>query len=286
MKTLTPSGVQDLLPNQTKIYRGLLDTIQSVFSRYDFNLVRTPSLEYIETLAPGLPEQLLKKAVTFQDPSGQQLVLRPDHTTPIARMVATRPELEFPQKLSYQNNIFRKESRLLDQDLEMFQAGIEYIGGSGPEADARVIEICIETIKALGYKNFIIDIGHKRFIDELDPIRKKALLEEDLVTFGSIPLRGKKDVIKGDSDLEKIYTILEEKGLDSYIFFNKGLAKDSGYYTGIVFECSIEGIRHKVATGGRYDDLMGRFGRPAPAVGFAIQVNYCYQDKVKGKSND
>ena len=67
-------------------------------------------------------------------------------------------------------------------------------------------------------------------------------------------------------------TGLEQRGLADRVIFDLGLVRDLGYYTGAIFEVYDPALGHVIGGGGRYDDLLGRFGRPLPACGFALFV--------------
>ena len=66
--------------------------------------------------------------------------------------------------------------------------------------------------------------------------------------------------------------VLQLENLAAHLTFDLTLVRDVSYYTGIVFEVFAPGVGAPVALGGRYDDLLGQFGAPAPAVGFAYEV--------------
>jgi ATP phosphoribosyltransferase regulatory subunit len=56
------------------------------------------------------------------------------------------------------------------------------------------------------------------------------------------------------------------------VIFDLGLTRGLGYYTGAVFEVYDPAVGMPIGGGGRYDELLGRFGRPLPAVGFALTL--------------
>jgi len=270
----TPSGVQDFIPTETKVFSQTLKKITSVFEDRNYARIKTPTLEYYETLSVGLSPKLKDSAIKFFDPSGQAVMLRPDHTTPIARLVASRMNQEkLPLKLSYSDPIFRQNLSGSDNDIELYQAGVELIGGNSAEADAEAIITCIEALKRVGITDFGIDIGHCDFLTGLSDEKRDALLNGDYLAFGSIPERGGKELLKTVPHLLKVYTLLEKADVLPYIAFNKGLIKDLSYYTGIVFEAYVASHRKIVASGGRYDALLAKFGFNEKAVGFAIDVN-------------
>ncbi|MFT5171440.1 MAG: ATP phosphoribosyltransferase regulatory subunit, partial [Candidatus Marinamargulisbacteria bacterium] len=242
--------------------------------------VITPTIEYFDTLAVGMGERLQEKSIRFLDPSGSLYVMRPDHTTPIARLAATRmAKTKHPLKLFYTGSIFRKQKKDTG-DLEIFQAGQELIGDPSPKADAEMIVSCINALLSLGHKNICIDIGHVDFIKSVSPSKRQALLEGDYIKFGQLPDRGGPKTIKGHKDLEAILKILKKENVDQYVSFNKGLVKGIYYYTGIIFEAYVEGNRNVVASGGRYDQLLAKFGHRTPAVGYALNLSHLH-DRTK-----
>jgi len=273
MDNLTPIGVYDFSPEEMARFDAILSSVIGVFSRFGYQKIRTPSLEYYDTLSIAMGADFGEWAVKLFDPKGEVLVLRPDHTVPIARLVATSMVAEkLPLKLSYFNSIFRK-AKEADHDLETFQAGVELIGQSGPEADADILILLIETLKSLGVPQFCIDIGHVDFCRDYSAEQVGALLSGDYIALGHIPERGGVDKVAGYSELTKIYDLLQAKGLSEYVYFNRGLVKSLDYYTGLIFEVVIPESAKSIAFGGRYDSLIAKFGYDCPAVGFAVDLS-------------
>lgn len=273
MNKLTPLGVRDLLPEETQKYQGIIKKLTQIFESEHYQHIQTPTLEYFDALALGMGPHFKDIAVKFFDPKGQVLVLRPDHTVPIARLIATRMQgASLPLKLHYINSIFRQHHDT--HDIETVQGGIELIGEKGPQADAAVIVLAIKTLKALGIEDFGIDIGHTDFISGLSVQEQDALLKGDYVALGRIPFRGKEEAISHHPELQKIHALLKAEGLDHYVHFNQGLVKELHYYTGLIFECYLPQTRQSVGSGGRYDSLLEKFGFSCPAVGFALNINH------------
>lgn len=73
--------------------------------------------------------------------------------------------------------------------------------------------------------------------------------------------------------LEKLYEVLKLYEVEDYISFDLGMLSKYNYYTGVIFKAYTYGVGNAVVTGGRYDTLLGRFGKEAPAIGFAIVVD-------------
>ncbi len=274
MKPLTPFGIRDLIPSETKDLSLILDKTKGAFESHGYQHIITPSLDYYETLEKGLSETLKSKAVKLFDRLGHLLVLRPDHTTPIARLVATRLTQEtMPLRLYYQDVVFRWPHPPLEDVLETFQVGCELIGEKGPSADAEMIATCIDALRALGIKTFGLDLGHTDFGKSISGEDKAALLNSDYVSFDSLPTRGGVEVVQDFPELIALYHHLEKGGYQDHITFNRGLIKDAGYYSGLVFDVYVQGIGQVVGSGGRYDQLISQFGADCPAVGFALNAS-------------
>lgn len=274
----TPFGVTDLIPDEAYAHSQLLDRVSDAFKAAGYERVRTPSIEYLDSLKPGLGPTLEKSAIKFFDSEGQVLILRPDHTTPIARMVATRMQnAPLPLKLSYLNSVFRNPSEDIRQDMETFQAGCECIGDSSPSADAELIAACVNSLKKMGLEDIHVVIGHSDIPKQLSDDKRRALLAGNYVAYGEIPVQGDISVVNDIPNLVDIHTQLAPHQLDASISYSRGIIKGLGYYTGMVFDCYAKGIRRSVASGGRYDELLAKFGYPSPAVGFVINVTSVFQ---------
>ncbi|MBT6120796.1 hypothetical protein HOH45_04945 [bacterium] len=273
MKTLTPFGVSDYLPETAKKYDQCRKTISTCFKSFGFDYIRTPTLEYIDSLKPGLGPHLEASAIKFFDSTNQLLCLRPDHTTPIARIVSSQMKsAKLPLKLFYQGPIFRRSSSA-QKDMEIFQSGLEIIGEDSAKHDADVIDVCIKTLQALGYKDIGIDVGHADTLANSSSEDKDSLLNKDYVAYGRIPKRGNSDLFKNTERIQSLDKELDSLNIKNMVTYNAGLVRDLSYYTGLVFECYVEGFSEPVASGGRYDTLLKNFGVDAPAVGFAINVS-------------
>lgn len=284
MKTLTPFGVSDVLPDGVDRRDRVTRKLKSVFQKARYRPIITPTFEYFETLKHALSEKTLNRCIRFFDHQGELIVLRPDHTAPIARVVATQMKAKTDtQRLYYMGSVFRKASDDTGSETEFFQAGCELIGESGPEAEAEVLEMAIRLMQSLGIKNFGIDIGHTQFLKTLSKSKQAALMSGQFIKLDELPKRGNASVVADQPDLQQIYKLMKKKGLESYISFNRGVVRDFTYYTGPVFECYIEGIGTPVGSGGRYDHLVGKFGDDRPAVGMALNVDLLLQASRKAK---
>ncbi|AYO30886.1 MAG: phosphoribosyltransferase regulatory subunit [Thermoanaerobacteraceae bacterium] len=306
-----PAGVKDFLPPLVRKKRQIERAIYDVFEKWGYEEIIAPSFEYLETFlssnSPGFSEKIFK----FFDRQGRVLALRSDVTTSIARMVATYyGEHRLPLRFCYISNVFRFQEPRKGRDQEFFQVGAELIGIKGIQADTEIILLASDILKQIGISDFIINIGHIKFLEGLldeinaDPGKKEQIahaiwgknfvLLEELIK--DIPINpGIKQVLLSLSSFyggqeilerlnktplnEKCYNALSElmelagmlKGFnDIRLTFDPGLARGLDYYTGIVFEIYSPDSGFPLGGGGRYDNLMDKFNGNRPATGFAL----------------
>lgn len=165
LDTTLPKGVKDFLPLKAAKIEHLNRTLHDVFSRWAFRPIIPPSLEFLHALEKGLGEGLREKTFRFDDRQGGKLVAFPPDITPqVARIVATRMrEVPLPLRLCYTGRVLRHTEQQVGKDREIFQAGVELIGLESPEADAEMIAMAVECLKALGAGEFTIDVGQVEF---------------------------------------------------------------------------------------------------------------------------
>ncbi|HLF85478.1 MAG TPA: ATP phosphoribosyltransferase regulatory subunit [Nitrospiria bacterium] len=168
-RSSTPRGVTSLLPEAAFRKRLIEGSILDTFSRWGYQEVITPVFEYLDVISIGLGEEFLERGYKFVDrSSGRLMLLRPDVTPQIARMVAMQMrDHPKPLRLSYSQNVFRHQDEHAGREREISQIGGELIGIEGPEADAEIISVAIESLKRLGIREFKIVIGHIGFFDEI-----------------------------------------------------------------------------------------------------------------------
>ena len=271
MYNQTPIGVMGFVPSDAQIHKEQYHAVSAYFGQAGFSPIRTPTIEYADALNVGICKHLTDSAIRFVDPTGKLLMLRPEHTTPVARMVATHMKNEpLPLKVYYMDPVFGQPDQ--NGNSEIFKAGCEWIGEQSVESDVAIISHAIEVLKALGYSDMHVDIGHVNFTKHLSLDKKKALLNGDFLNYGEIPHRGGKELCDEDSYMSELWVELEKKKLSKDVAINKGLIQSLEYYTGIVFEIIIEGYSDVIISGGRYDKLLGMFGYDQPATGFAINL--------------
>lgn len=178
-KLHTPNGVNDILPDECAVKKDIEATIWSVFSSFGYKEVETPSFEYYDCYN-GIGGQLSQENMfKFFDEQGRILALRPDFTTSIARMAATKAaNAPSPQRYLYTGSVFRVEQTQGARQREFTQSGIELIGSYSPAADAEVIAAAMEAICAVGIEEFSMEIGQIAFFNGL---AEQTGLDEDSI---------------------------------------------------------------------------------------------------------
>ncbi len=156
-----PAGVRDVLPEESAALDAAQQVLRQKFASAGFATVRTAGLEYYDTFAcidsPVDQAQMFK----MTDKDGNLIVLRPDMTLACARIAATKLQ-GARARLCYFSDIY-DFSAGGNSDREVAQAGVEIFGEEGAESDAYAVAFAAECLRAVGLKDFIIDIGHVGF---------------------------------------------------------------------------------------------------------------------------
>jgi len=153
----TPHGFRDILPDEASWRASINDEVQQLLASWGYKPIETPALEVQQTIEAGSGVDL--RPISLFDSDGRVLVLRPDVTPSIARMVATRlADQPGPFRFRYKEQVFREEEFLRAQAREVTQIGVEAIGTTGPVADAEVVAAFVESLAATGLSDFTVSI--------------------------------------------------------------------------------------------------------------------------------
>ncbi|MDF2682056.1 MAG: phosphoribosyltransferase regulatory subunit [Brevibacillus sp.] len=188
-----PLGMRDILPESLAKQRHLERSLRQCIERWGYEEISTPSLEYYDTVGSA-SATLTDRMFRLLDKQGHTVVLRPDMTAPIARVVSSLyKDVPLPIRLFYQANVFRAQEKEAGRNAEFFQTGIELIGDASVDADAEAIALAVFCLRAAGVETFRIAIGHVDFVDGLleewicdEAIRnqfRQYLVERDFVGF-------------------------------------------------------------------------------------------------------
>ena len=169
---ITPEGTKDLLFGECIVRRDIEKSLFELFKSRGYSEMITPGLEFFDVFnlnSSYFPQENLYK---LTDSKGRLLVMRPDSTMPIARVVATRlRDAMLPLKLCYNQTVYRTEPALKGRSDEIVQAGIELIGSDLKIADLEVISTAVESLRSFGME-FSLEIGNigifKELVDRLE----------------------------------------------------------------------------------------------------------------------
>jgi len=316
-KKYIPEGMKDILFEECISKVKIENQFRDLYLSGGFEEVISPTIEFYDAFTGDDQPMEQEKMYKLFDNQGRILVLRPDMTTPIARIAATKlKDRALPLKLCYTSNIFRINENWNGKTNEITQSGIEIIGSDSIKADAEVIITGINALVSAGLKNFKIELGQAEFFkglteelemkeEEIEKLRRlienknfaglKVFIDENISLinqesenilrelpslFGGIEVIEKarsltvnKSALEALENLEKIYLMLEEVGLSSYLSIDLGMVHQINYYTGIIFRGYSNEVGNNIISGGRYDKLLGSFGVDMPATGLAINVD-------------
>ena len=162
-----PRGVQDYLPEECGVKRGIEQELRKIFLSNGYREVATPAFEYYNVFSGGTGSYKEQHMIKFFDRDGRILALRPDITVPIARMAATSMPEENTLRLFYIQNAYQLFDGNIRQKSEHTQAGVEFFGRGGSGADSEIIALAIKTLLSLGLRDFKVDIGQAGFFKGL-----------------------------------------------------------------------------------------------------------------------
>lgn len=307
-----PLGMRDDFPFIAKKKAELRASGTSIIQQAGYDLLQTPTLEYYETIGKisAIADNTLFKLL---DSQGETLVLRPDMTSPIARIAASKLLKEkMPVRLGYYSNVFRAQKREGGRPAEFDQMGVELIGDDSLYADAEVIILAWDVLKNLDIKSSRFVIGHTQLLQLIlkdfglnqEQIEKvhAAFVSKNSVGFESLanqlpiePARLESFIglmststveewqqwidphnAKQNSlfeDMKKLKNILDRSGLSNAVTYDLSFNSHMTYYTGLVFEVYGAGSGFPLGNGGRYDGLMKQFGLQVGATGFGLRVD-------------
>ncbi|CRK81458.1 ATP phosphoribosyltransferase regulatory subunit [Neobacillus massiliamazoniensis] len=162
-----PLGMRDTLPELYEKMHHVRSRMEETIKRWGYQFIETPTLEYYETVgaASAIDDQQLFKLL---DKDGHTLVLRPEMTTPIARVAAAKLLNEdLSLRLAYSANVFRAQQREGGRPAEFEQIGVECLNDETISSDGEVISLLISSLKKAGLEHFQISVGHILFAQEL-----------------------------------------------------------------------------------------------------------------------
>ena len=171
--TQIPPGAQILVGRAARRRRAVEAKVFSVFEGWSYEEIIPPMFDYFDVFIKGMGSDLEDRIYRFIDREGNVLALRPEFTSLLAKMVATRlSDYPKPIRLSYSGEVLRFETPKGGQQREFAQIGIEQYGGSQIKSDVEVLLVCMESFEKLGIPDFQINLGSIDFfggiVDRMD----------------------------------------------------------------------------------------------------------------------
>ena len=310
---ITPEGTKDFLFAECAAMDDVCGRIETVFAGRGFKRVITPGIEFYDVFSlpcSGIAQEDMFKTT---DNKGRLMVVRPDSTLPIARMVATRLQHNLmPVRLYYKQAVYRNHPTLTGRRNENMQMGVELLGVKGIRADLEILTTAVETLRAVA-TDFRVELGHAEVFDALsdelpidDSYKEKIRLTIEGKNYSALnnlldrlapcravsAIRSLPSLFGGEEVFEQaraicsgtkaadaldylhtVYSSLRSLGLGDKLIIDLGLVQRNDYYTGMVFTGYISGIGDAVLSGGRYDELLSEFDMPMGAAGFALDTD-------------
>ncbi len=297
---LTPKGMRDFPPEEMIVREAARDRIIDVYKRYGFRPLGTPAMEYVETLRAKAGEEIDQQIFCLSD---EKLALRFDLTVPLAR-VAANSDFPRPFKRYYVGPVWRKEEPQKGRFREFYQADADIIGTKSMRAEAELLATANEICMEFGFSKPKIFLNNRkileglakkvgfvkkkdevlRLLDKLDKIGEEAVeegLREILGMRAEELLEYTADRRNNEEKLESVRNVSEEgvKELEEILSLcsfpveiDLSMVRGLGYYTGPVFEIKLSESIGTVIAGGRYDSLLGIYGREDPATGISVGI--------------
>jgi histidyl-tRNA synthetase len=300
-------GTHDLLPEQGRKHRHIVETAREVAARYGYEEMATPIFEFTEVFKRTLGETsdvVTKEMYTFEDRSGDMITLRPEGTAGIARaFVSGGLGQSLPLKLFYSGPMFRHERPQKGRLRQFHQIGVELLGVAAPLGDVETIALgahildelgiltrCTLELNTLGdtesraaYRKVLVDYlsGH---MERLSRDSRERLARNPLRILDSKDDGDRKVVAEAPAfdayltDAARDFFVRVREGLDAlgvaYVL-NPRLVRGLDYYCHTAFEFTTDalGAKGTVLAGGRYDGLVETMGgAPTPGVGWAAGI--------------
>ncbi len=297
-------GMNDLLPEQTKIWQQVEETLRQIMKRYGYGEIRMPVVEKTELFKRSIGEVtdiVEKEMYTFADRNGDSLTLRPEGTAGCVRSVIESGLLQGQtQRLWYMGPMFRHERPQRGRYRQFQQFGVEIFSAEGPDIDAELIAISARFWKELGLENVVLQLNtlgsaesrtayrdvlvayfsaHQDQLDEdsqrrleTNPLRILDSKNPDMAELVQNAPILEDSLTDVDRDhFEQLKARLDLMGIAYEV--NPRLVRGLDYYGRTVFEWVTNqlGTQGTICAGGRYDGLVEQIGgKPTPAIGLAV----------------
>ena len=277
-----PTGVRPLLVEEAARRKRIEARVTARLESDGFDEVFLPIIDYVEPYVQLRRGTSAKQSYRFVDREGELVAIRSDFTPMVARALApTIAEPDLPLRIFYRGDVIRVEATRLGANREMFQIGAEIIGDPSVNADIDALRLAADLARAVGATPVIV-YNDVSIANALGDEAREALVSKRIARDGSLPELAVK-ILDGTATLEdvrgfapaaadRLEAIARGAGSECLLQLDD-VDAGAGYYTGIHFRVYDADTRKRLAEGGRYDDLYGRFGTAAAAIGFTFTID-------------
>ena len=312
LSTQPYKGTRDFYPEEMRFRRWMFGKMRHVVESFGYQEYDGPMLEPFELYAAKSGEELVNQQLYWMMDRGERkIAVRPEMTPTLARMVAGKiHELPRPVRFFSIPNLWRYERPQRGRLREHWQLNVDVLGGDALQADAELLTLSIEMLRAFGGEEHVsIKVNNRRLMDQFFADRLQLPAEKALATTKAIDARAKigeeayakwlgelginesqrsemekffkapfeetatKIPGQGADELRSLFKMLAESGVGSKVEFDPTVLRGLDYYTGTVFEMYDTSPENRRAMfgGGRYDNLIGMFGKDKlSGVGFGM----------------
>lgn len=308
-----PKGMSDILFDECYQKRKIERILSSLYRELGYREVITPTVEYMDVYQ-NAEIDVDKSYKMVDGKGDIQLLRPDNTVPIARIVGNRLEKEKLPLKLFYNQNVFTLNKINYGKKDEMTQNGVELIGDNSIKSDIDIIITAIKAIKKCNMNDFILEIGHVGIFKELckginfknedfekvrEFIENKnfAALNDLMSNYENndyvIALKKLPELFGSSETFEEAYNVLKNTSAVKYLDYIKrvydiiiglgyvgkvhidlGLINEINYYTGIVFRCYADDFGDYFLSGGRYDNLIEKFGKSLPAIGFAIDIDF------------
>lgn len=283
-KQTYPTGVRPLLVEEAARRRRVETKFVETLEAAGFAEVVLPIIDYADPYAALVDRAAARQSYRFVDREGDLVAIRSDFTPMVARALAPALDsAQLPLRLFYRGDVIRCEASRLGTNRELFQIGAEIVGDGSIDADVEVLRLAAAIARSFGIEPLVV-YNDVAIADSLGADARETLVTKRPAQ-PAPPLVAK--LVDGSATLDDVRAYLPSRDAatrlasigaalgddDAFALHLDDVDASSGYYTGLRFRLHAAGSRRLLAQGGRYDSLYGRFGTPAPAVGFTFTLD-------------
>lgn len=208
-------GTRDFLPADMVKRNYVIDLIKSIFERFGFEPLETPTIELWETLSGKYGEEADRLTYRFTDRGDRAVGLRYDLTVPLSRVIAIYPQIPKPFKRYQIQPVWRADKPQKGRFREFYQCDVDIVGSSSVLADAEIIAITFEILKNLQFEEFTVRINSRKILAGITeasgtPLEKELDICRAIDKMDKIGLEGvEKELVDRGIKKEAISVILK-----------------------------------------------------------------------------